>query len=81
MARRYKALLAAQPMLSLLGLLLAWKLFPPVLGWLQVLALKVLYPGMGYGSISQHLTRAGGPLAGRRGWRARPAAGRRRELP
>ena len=48
-ARRYKALLAAQPMLSLLGLLLAWKLFPPVLGWLQVLALKVLYPGVGYG--------------------------------
>lgn len=49
LAERYKALLAAQPMLSLLGLLVAWKLFPPVLGWLQILALKVLYPGLGYG--------------------------------
>ena len=48
-ARRYKDLLAAQPMLSLLGLLLAWKLFPPVFGWLQIVALRVLYPGVGYG--------------------------------
>jgi Zn-dependent protease len=49
LAERYKALLAQQPMLSLLGLFLAWKLFPPIFSWLQLLALKVLYPGLGYG--------------------------------
>jgi Zn-dependent protease len=48
-ARRYKGFLAAQPMLSLVGLLLAWQLFPPVFTHLQILALKVLYPGLGYG--------------------------------
>jgi Zn-dependent protease len=48
-AQRYKELLAAQPALSLLGLLIAWKLFPPVFDRLHVLALNLLYPGMGYG--------------------------------
>lgn len=48
-ARRYKELLRAQPALSLVGLLLAWKLFPPVFDHLLVVALGLLYPGAGYG--------------------------------
>lgn len=46
-ARRFQQLLR-QPMFSLIGLLLAWQVFPHISGPLQRLALNLLYPGAGY---------------------------------
>lgn len=46
-AERYRALLQ-QPMMSLLGLLLAWQVFPYVYDPLYLLAINLLYPGVGY---------------------------------
>lgn len=46
-ARKFKRLMAAQPALSLLGLVLAWKLFGPVFYPLFVFALGVLFVGAG----------------------------------
>jgi Zn-dependent protease len=46
-AERYRALLR-QPVVSLLGLLIAWKLFGPIYEPIQLFALKLLYPGMTY---------------------------------
>jgi Zn-dependent protease len=46
-AERYHGFLR-QPMFSLLGLLLAWKIFPLILPPLQLGALRLLYPGLGY---------------------------------
>jgi Zn-dependent protease len=37
-----------QPMFSLLGLLVAWQIFDPIFEPVQLLALRVLYPGVGY---------------------------------
>jgi Zn-dependent protease len=47
-AERYSAILA-QPFMSLLGLLVAWQLFNPVYDPVQLLALRLLYPGIVYG--------------------------------
>jgi Zn-dependent protease len=47
-ARRYQEFLH-QPMFSLLGLLVAWKLFPYLFFPLFGVALDLLYPGVGYG--------------------------------
>lgn len=47
-ARRYQEMMR-QPMWSLLGLLLAWRLFGSIVWPLQRLALKALYPELGYG--------------------------------
>jgi Zn-dependent protease len=49
LARRYQQLLAQQPMLGLLGLLLAWRLIDPLFGPLWGFALNLLYPGVRYG--------------------------------
>ena len=46
-ARKFKRLLAAQPALSLLGLVIAWRLFSPVFEPVLVAALGVLYSGLG----------------------------------
>ena len=46
-AQRYHDFLR-QPMFSLLGLLVAWRVFPAIYSPLQLLALRVLYPGMVY---------------------------------
>lgn len=46
-AERYRAFLH-QPMMSLLGLLLAWKVFPAIFGPVYLLAINLLYPGAGY---------------------------------
>lgn len=46
-ARRFKRLLAAQPALSLLGLVVAWKLFAPVFLPVFRAAVGVLYAGLG----------------------------------
>lgn len=46
-ARRFQEILH-QPMFSLLGLLLAWRVFPLISDPLQTLALNLLYPGAGY---------------------------------
>jgi Zn-dependent protease len=46
---RYRDLLAGQPALSLVGLVVAWRLFPPVFDVVFTLALNVLHPGAGYG--------------------------------
>ncbi len=43
-AARYKAFLAASPAFSLLGLVIAWRLLPPVFGPIQYFALRLLYP-------------------------------------
>lgn len=43
-AARYKAFLAASPAFSLLGLVIAWRLLPPVFGPIQFFALRMLYP-------------------------------------
>lgn len=43
-AARYKAFLAASPAFSLLGLVIAWRLLPPVFGPIQYFALRILYP-------------------------------------
>ena len=48
-AARFRAFLH-QPTFSLLGLLLAWKVFPYISDPLQTLALNLLYPGAGYHS-------------------------------
>jgi Zn-dependent protease len=48
-ARNYQEFIHSQPGLSLLGLVVAWKLFSYVFGPLQLLAINLLYPGMGYG--------------------------------
>lgn len=45
--RRYQELLH-QPMLSLLGLLIAWRVFPYVFEPIYILAMRMLYPGMIY---------------------------------
>jgi Zn-dependent protease len=45
MALRYRVFLA-QPMLALIGLLIAWRLIGPVFGPLHALALRLLYPGL-----------------------------------
>ena len=47
LARRYQAFLR-QPMLSMLGILVAWRVFNPVFAPVHLLALKLLYPGVGY---------------------------------
>jgi Zn-dependent protease len=47
MARRYHGFLH-QPMFSMLGLLLAWRIFDPIYAPLHLLALRLLYPGLGY---------------------------------
>ncbi len=47
-ARRFKRFLAAQPMLSLVGLLIAWRLFTPIFQPVHHLAISLLYPGIGY---------------------------------
>jgi Zn-dependent protease len=41
--------LRAQPAMSLLGLVIAWRLFPSLYEPVQVLALNLLYPGVHYG--------------------------------
>jgi Zn-dependent protease len=46
-ARRYHAFLH-QPMFSMLGLLIAWKAFGYIYAPLDLLALQLLYPGLGY---------------------------------
>lgn len=43
--QRYQELLH-QPMLSLIGLLIAWKVFPYIFQPVSILALRMLYPGM-----------------------------------
>lgn len=45
-ARKWKSLLAAQPALSLLGLVIAWRLFGPVFEPVFVAALGVLFAGL-----------------------------------
>lgn len=45
-AARYKAFLAAAPAFSLLGLVIAWRLLPPVFEPIQLFALRLLYPGL-----------------------------------
>jgi Zn-dependent protease len=45
-ARKFKRLLAAQPALSLLGLVVAWRLFGPVFQPVFVAALAVLFAGL-----------------------------------
>lgn len=46
-ARSFKRLLAAQPALSLLGLVVAWRLFGPVFRPVLDVALGMLYAGLG----------------------------------
>ena len=48
-ARRFHGFIR-QPMFSLIGLVVAWRVFPAISGPLQILALNVLYPGAGYGA-------------------------------
>jgi Zn-dependent protease len=45
-AARYKAFLAASPAFSLLGLVIAWRLLPPVFGPIKHFAVRLLYPGL-----------------------------------
>jgi hypothetical protein len=45
LADRYNNLLH-MPMLSLIGLLLAWKVFPPIYYPIQILAIRILYSGL-----------------------------------
>jgi Zn-dependent protease len=47
LARRYQELLR-QPMLSMLGILVAWRVFNPIFEPVHLLALQLLYPGVGY---------------------------------
>jgi Zn-dependent protease len=47
MAERYEALLY-HPTYMIVGLLIAWQIFGPVFGWVNLLALNILYPGAGY---------------------------------
>jgi len=46
-AERYREFMA-QPYASLIGLIVAWNLMGYILGPVQILALKLLYPGAGY---------------------------------
>ena len=46
-ARRYHAFLR-QPMFSMIGLLIAWRIFDDIYAPLHLLALRLLYPGLGY---------------------------------
>lgn len=46
-ARRYQELLR-QPMLSMLGILVAWRVFHPIFEPVHLLALQLLYPGVSY---------------------------------
>ena len=46
-AQRYREFLH-QPFMSLLGLLVAWRVFPLIFEPLNLLAINLLYPGMGY---------------------------------
>jgi len=48
-ARSYQRLLWGQPMLSLLGLVIAWKIFGALFSPVFLWAIRLLYPGMGYG--------------------------------
>jgi len=48
-ARGYKRLLHAQPILSLVGLLIAWNLFGPLFQPIYRFVLNLLYPGVSYG--------------------------------
>lgn len=48
-ARWYKGILRAQPMLSLMGLIIAWNLFDPIFTPVYRLFLSLLYPGVSYG--------------------------------
>lgn len=48
-AERYRDFLATTPAISFLGLIVAWKLFPPVFNWIFVVALNLLHPGAAYG--------------------------------
>ena len=43
LARRYQEFLR-QPMFSLLGLLMAWRVFDPIFQPVHLLALRLLYP-------------------------------------
>ncbi|MBV8201371.1 MAG: site-2 protease family protein [Acidobacteria bacterium] len=47
-AERYGALMT-QPFMSLLGLIVAWQLFNPIYYPIQLAAIRLLYPGVGYG--------------------------------
>src|SRR6202023_1984973 len=44
------AALMNQPFMSLLGLLVAWQLFNPLYYPVQLAAIRLLYPGVSYGS-------------------------------
>ena len=48
-AGRYQRFLWSQPMLGWFGMLIAWQLFGVVFRPLFLLAVNLLYPGMGYG--------------------------------
>jgi Zn-dependent protease len=48
-ARRYQQFLISQPMLTWVGLLIAWRLFDPLFEPLMLFALSLLYPGVRYG--------------------------------
>jgi Zn-dependent protease len=48
-AGRYQRFLWSQPMLGWVGMLIAWQLFGVVFRPLFLLAVNLLYPGMGYG--------------------------------
>ena len=47
MAERYEMLLR-HPTYAIIGLVVAWQIFGPVFGWVHLLALSILYPGVGY---------------------------------
>jgi len=47
LASRYHAFVR-QPMIAMLGLIVAWNVFPQIFSPLKVLALNLLYPGAGY---------------------------------
>jgi Zn-dependent protease len=49
-AQRFQALGMRMGALSMLGLLIAWKVFDPIFDPIFTLALGALYPGYGYGS-------------------------------
>src|SRR5262245_36677910 len=47
LARRYQELLR-QPMMSMVGILVAWNVFHPIFEPVHLLAIQLLYPGVGY---------------------------------
>lgn len=49
MARSYQRALWGQPALALLGIVIAWQIFPHLFRPVFLLAIQLLYPGMGYG--------------------------------